>query len=29
LNGLMMELVNGELQTVASDGHRLALSKIK
>ena len=29
LNGLMMELVNGELQTVASDGHRLALSKNK
>lgn len=27
LNGLMMEIVNGELQTVASDGHRLALSK--
>ncbi|ORU92217.1 MAG: DNA polymerase III subunit beta [Cycloclasticus sp. symbiont of Bathymodiolus heckerae] len=27
LNGLMMEIVEGELQTVASDGHRLALSK--
>jgi len=27
LNGLMMEIVDGELQTVASDGHRLALSK--
>jgi len=27
LNGLMMEVVDGELQTVASDGHRLALSK--
>ena len=27
LNGLMMEVVEGELQTVASDGHRLALSK--
>ncbi|AGS38346.1 MAG: DNA polymerase-3 subunit beta [Cycloclasticus pugetii] len=29
LNGLMMEIVDGELQTVASDGHRLALSKNK
>jgi DNA polymerase-3 subunit beta len=29
LNGLMMEVVKGELQTVASDGHRLALSKNK
>ncbi|MEW4983749.1 MAG: DNA polymerase III subunit beta [Cycloclasticus sp.] len=29
LNGLMMEVVDGELQTVASDGHRLALSKNK
>lgn len=27
LNGLMMEIVDGELQTVASDGHRLALCK--
>ncbi|MEO1896099.1 MAG: DNA polymerase III subunit beta [Methylococcales bacterium] len=27
LNGLMMEVVDGELQTVASDGHRLALAK--
>jgi len=27
LNGLMMEVVDGELQTVASDGHRLALFK--
>ncbi|ORU92143.1 MAG: DNA polymerase III subunit beta [Cycloclasticus sp. symbiont of Poecilosclerida sp. N] len=27
LNGLMMEVVQGELQTVASDGHRLALAK--
>ena len=26
LNGLMMDVENGELQTVASDGHRLALS---
>jgi DNA polymerase-3 subunit beta len=26
LNGLMMEVVDGELQTVASDGHRLALA---
>jgi len=26
LNGLMMDVVDGELQTVASDGHRLALS---
>jgi len=26
LNGLMMEVDNGHLQTVASDGHRLALS---
>ncbi|MEH6502700.1 MAG: DNA polymerase III subunit beta [Cycloclasticus sp.] len=29
LNGLMMEIVDGELQTVASDGHRLAFSKNK
>ncbi len=29
LNGLMMEVIDGELQTVASDGHRLALSKNK
>lgn len=29
LNGLMMEFVDGELQTVASDGHRLALSRNK
>jgi len=27
LNGLMMEVVEGEIQTVASDGHRLALAK--
>ncbi len=27
LNGLMMEIVEGVLQTVASDGHRLALAK--
>jgi DNA polymerase-3 subunit beta len=27
LNGLMMEVVDGDLQTVASDGHRLAFSK--
>ncbi|MEY8239255.1 MAG: DNA polymerase III subunit beta [Cycloclasticus sp.] len=26
LNGLMMDVIDGELQTVASDGHRLALS---
>ncbi len=29
LNGLMMDVVDGELQTVASDGHRLALSSNK
>jgi DNA polymerase-3 subunit beta len=27
LNGLTFEIIDGELQTVASDGHRLALSK--
>jgi DNA polymerase-3 subunit beta len=25
LNGLMLQIINGEVQTVASDGHRLAL----